>query len=134
MADLEKIVEDLSSLTLLEAAELTSLLEEKWGVSAAAPMAMAAMPGMMGGAEAEAAEEQTEFDVVLKEVGPKKINVIKAVRQVTSLGLKEAKDLVEAGGKAVKEGVSKAEAEEVKNKLEDAGAEVELKLSGHTQV
>ena len=126
MADLEKIVEDLSSLTLLEAAELTTMLEEKWGVSAAAPMAMAAMPGMMAGAEAEAAEEQTEFDVVLKEVGPKKINVIKEVRALTSLGLKEAKEVVDNLG-TIMEGVGKEAAEEAKAKLEEAGAVVELK-------
>ncbi len=126
MADLEKIVDDLSSLTLLEAAELTSMLEEKWGVSAAAPMAMAAMPGMMGGAEAEAAEEQTEFDVVLKEVGPKKINVIKEVRALTALGLKEAKEVVDNLG-TIMEAVSKEAAEEAKAKLEEAGAVVELK-------
>jgi len=126
VADLEKIVDDLSSLTLLEAAELTSMLEEKWGVSAAAPMAMAAMPGMMGGAEAEAAEEQTEFDVVLKEVGPKKINVIKEVRALTGLGLKEAKEVVDGLG-TVMEGVGKESADEAKSKLEEAGAVVELK-------
>ncbi|MAU00436.1 MAG: 50S ribosomal protein L7/L12 [Anaerolineaceae bacterium] len=126
MADLEKIVDDLSSLTLLEAAELTKMLEEKWGVSAAAPMAMAAMPGMMAGAEAEAAEEQTEFDVVLKEVGPKKINVIKEVRALTSLGLKEAKEVVDNLG-TIMEGVGKEAAEEAKAKLEEAGAVVELK-------
>lgn len=127
MADLEKIVNDLSSLTLLEAAELTKMLEEKWGVSAAAPMAMAAMPGMMmGGAEAEAAEEQTEFDVVLKEVGPKKINVIKEVRALTALGLKEAKEVVDNLG-TIMEAVGKEAAEEAKKKLEEAGAVVELK-------
>lgn len=127
MADLEKIVDELSSLTLLEAAELTSMLEEKWGVSAAAPMAMAAMPGMMmGGAEAEAAEEQTEFDVVLKEVGPKKINVIKEVRALTALGLKEAKEVVDNLG-TIMEAVGKDAAEEAKKKLEEAGAVVELK-------
>ena len=127
MADLEKIVDDLSSLTLLEAAELTKMLEEIWGVSAAAPMAMAAMPGMMmGGAEAEAAEEQTEFDVVLKEVGPKKINVIKEVRALTALGLKEAKEVVDNLG-TIMEAVGKEAAEEAKKKLEEAGAVVELK-------
>ena len=127
MADLEKIVDDLSSLTLLEAAELTKMLEEKWGVSAAAPMAMAAMPGMMGGAaEAEAAEEQDEFDVVLKEVGPKKINVIKEVRALTALGLKEAKEVVDNLG-TIMEAVSKEAAQEAKAKLEEAGAVVELK-------
>ncbi len=126
MADLEKIVDDLSSLTLLEAAELTKMLEEKWGVSAAAPMAMAAMPGMMMGGEAEAVEEQTEFDVVLKEVGPKKINVIKEVRALTALGLKEAKEVVDNLG-TIMEAVSKEAAEEAKAKLEEAGAVVELK-------
>jgi len=126
MADLEKIVKNLSSLTLLEAADLTKMLEEKWGVSAAAPMAMAAMPGMMGGAEAEAAEEQTEFDVVLKEIGPKKINVIKEVRALTALGLKEAKEVVDNLG-TVMEAVGKEAAEEAKKKLEDAGAVVEVK-------
>ncbi len=128
MADLSKIVDDLSNLTVLEAAELSKLLEEKWGVSAAAaPMAMMAMPGAAGGAAAAAEEEKTEFDVILKSAGDKKINVIKEVRAITSLGLKEAKDLVEAGGKAVKEGVSKEEAQAIKKKLEEAGAEVELK-------
>ncbi|HUT56374.1 MAG TPA: 50S ribosomal protein L7/L12 [Phycisphaerae bacterium] len=123
MADLSKIVDTLSSLTVLEAAELSKLLEEKWGVSAAAaPAAMMAMPG----AVAEV-EEKTEFDVILKGFGDKKINVIKEVRAITGLGLKEAKDLVEAGGKAVKEGVNKDEAEKVKKQLEEAGAEVELK-------
>ncbi len=127
MADLEKIVEELSSLTLLEAADLTKMLEEKWGVSAAAPMAMAAMPGMMmGGADAEAAEEQTEFDVVLKDVGPKKINVIKEVRALTALGLKEAKEVVDNLG-TIMEGAGKEAAEEAKKKLEEAGAVVELK-------
>ncbi|WP_420644824.1 50S ribosomal protein L7/L12 [Candidatus Leptofilum sp.] len=127
MADLEKIVDDLSSLTLLEAAELTKMLEEKWGVSAAAPMAMAAMPGMMmGGAEGAAEEEKSEFDVVLKEIGPKKINVIKEVRALTALGLKEAKEVVDNLG-TVMEGVGKEAAEEAKAKLEEAGAVVELK-------
>jgi large subunit ribosomal protein L7/L12 len=127
VADLEKIVSDLSSLTLLEAAELTKMLEEKWGVSAAAPVAMAAMPGMMAGAgEAEAAEEKTEFDVVLKDVGPKKINVIKEVRALTALGLKEAKEVVDNLG-TIMEGVGKEAAEEAKKKLEEAGAVVELK-------
>ena len=126
MADLTKIVDDLSSLTLLEAAELTKMLEEKWGVSAAAPMAMAAMPGMMMGGEAEEAEEQTEFDVVLKDVGPKKINVIKEVRALTALGLKEAKEVVDNLG-TIMEGVGKEAAEEAKKKLEEAGAVVELK-------
>ncbi len=125
MADLEKIVEELSSLTLLEAAELTSMLEEKWGVSAAAPMAMGAMPGMMAGGEVAAEEEKTEFNVVIKEIGPKKINVIKEVRALTGLGLKEAKAVVDEKG-TVMEGVGKEAAEEAKGKLEDAGAEVEL--------
>ncbi len=124
MADLEKIVDDLSALTVLEAAELSKMLEEKWGVSAAAPVAVAAVAG--GGGEA-AAEEKDEFDVILADAGASKINVIKEVRGITGLGLKEAKDLVEAGGKAVKEGASKAEAEEIKAKLEAAGAKVELK-------
>ncbi|MCB1453225.1 MAG: 50S ribosomal protein L7/L12 [Rhizobiaceae bacterium] len=126
MADLAKIVEDLSSLTVLEAAELSKMLEEKWGVSAAAPVAVAAVAGGAGGA-AEAAEEKTEFDVVLADAGAQKINVIKEVRAITGLGLKEAKDLVEAAPKPVKEGVSKDEAEEIKKKLEEAGAKVELK-------
>jgi large subunit ribosomal protein L7/L12 len=125
MADLQKIVDDLSGLTVLEAAELAKLLEEKWGVSAAAPVAMAAAAG--GGGEAAAAEEKTEFDVILTAAGAQKINVIKEVRAVTSLGLKEAKDLVEGAPKAVKEGVSKDEAEKIKKQLEDAGASVELK-------
>ena len=125
MADIEKIAEDLSSLTVLEAADLAKMLEEKWGVSAAAPVAMAAAPGAGGGAEA--AEEKDEFDVILVAAGDKKINVIKEVRTITGLGLKEAKELVEAGGKPVKEGAAKAEAEEIKKKLEDAGASVELK-------
>ena len=125
MADLEKIVEDLSNLTVLEAAELSKLLEDKWGVSAAAPVAAVAMPG--AGGDAPAAEEKDEFDVVLTDAGASKINVIKEVRGITGLGLKEAKELVEAGGKAVKEGVDKAEAEDIKAKLEAAGAEVELK-------
>jgi large subunit ribosomal protein L7/L12 len=126
MSKLEKIVEDLSSLTVLEAAELAKLLEEKWGVSAAAPVAVAAAAG--GGAAAPAAEAQTEFTVVLKDAGDKKINVIKVVREIVpSLGLKEAKDLVEAAPKAVKEGVSKEEAETIKKKLEETGAKVEIK-------
>ncbi len=124
MADLSKIVEDLSSLTVLEAAELSKLLEEKWGVSAAAPVAVAAAGG---GAAAEEVEEKTEFDVVLTAIGDKKINVIKEVRAATGLGLKEAKDLVEGAPGTVKEAVSKAEAEEIKKKLEDVGATVELK-------
>ncbi len=125
MADLEKIAGDLSSLTVMEAAELSKMLEEKWGVSAAAPVAVAAVAG--GGGEAVAAEEKTEFDVILAEAGAQKINVIKEVRGITGLGLKEAKDLVEGAPKAVKEGASKDEAEEIKGKLEAAGAKVELK-------
>ncbi|MEN0088349.1 MAG: 50S ribosomal protein L7/L12 [Pseudomonadota bacterium] len=124
MADLAKIVEDLSALTVLEAAELSKMLEETWGVSAAAPVAVAAAGGAAGG---EAAEEKDEFDVILTSAGDKKINVIKEVRGITGLGLKEAKDLVEGAPKPVKEGVSKAEAEELKTKLEEAGAGVELK-------
>ena len=125
MAKLEKIVDDLSSLTVLEAAELAKMLEEKWGVSAAAAVAVAAAPA--AGGAAAAAEEQTEFTVILKSGGDKKINVIKEVRAITGLGLKEAKDLVEAGGKTVKEGVSKDEAQKLKKQLEDQGAVVELK-------
>jgi large subunit ribosomal protein L7/L12 len=124
MANLDQIVDDLSSLTVIEAAELSKLLEEKWGVSAAAPVAAAAGPAAGG---AEAAEEQTEFEVVLASYGEKKINVIKEVRAITGLGLKEAKDLVEAAPKSVKEGIKKEEAEELKKKLEDAGATVEIK-------
>ena len=124
MADLNKIVEDLSSLSVMEAAELSKLLEEKWGVSAAAPVAAAAPAA--GGGEA-AAEEKTEFDVVLAETGSNKIAVIKEVRTITGLGLKEAKDLVEAAPKSLKQGVAKAEAEEIKKSLEAAGAKVELK-------
>jgi large subunit ribosomal protein L7/L12 len=124
MADLSKIVDELSTLTVLEAAELSKLLEEKWGVSAAAPVAAAAAGG---GAAAPAVEEKTEFDVVLTAAGDKKINVIKEVRAITGLGLKEAKDLVEGAPKTVKEGVAKAEAESLKAKLEEAGAKVELK-------
>lgn len=126
MADIEKIAEDLSQLTVIEAAALSKLLEEKWGVSAAAPVAIAAGPAGADGGEAEV-EEQTEFDVVLTSFGEKKINVIKEVRQITSLGLKEAKALVEAAPKAVKEAIGKDEAEEIKKKLEAAGAAVELK-------
>ena len=127
MADLTKIVDELSSLTVLEAAELSKLLEEKWGVSAAAPVAAAAAGG--GGAAVAAApvEEQTEFTVILAKTGEKKINVIKEVRAITSLGLKEAKDLVEAAPKPVKEGVSKDEAAKLKKQLEDQGATVEIK-------
>lgn len=126
MADLEKLVEELSALTVMEAAELSKLLEEKWGVSAAAPVAVAAAAGGAGDAGA-AAEEKTEFDVVLASAGDKKINVIKEVRAITGLGLKEAKELVEGAPKPVKEGVAKDEAEELKKKLEEAGASVELK-------
>ncbi|MBD1549666.1 50S ribosomal protein L7/L12 [Roseibium aggregatum] len=126
MADLEKLVDELSSLTVMEAAELSKLLEEKWGVSAAAPVAVAAAAAG-GGEGAAAAEEKTEFDVVLASAGDKKINVIKEVRAITGLGLKEAKELVESAPKPVKEGVSKDEAEELKKKLEEAGASVELK-------
>ena len=126
MANLEQIVEDLSSLTVLEAAELSKMLEEKWGVSAAAPVAVAGVAAAAGEGAA-AAEEKDEFDVVLAATGDKKINVIKEVRAVTGLGLKEAKDLVESAPKAVKEGVSKDEAEEIKKKLEEVGASVELK-------
>ena len=125
MADLNKIVEDLSSLTVLEAAELSKLLEEKWGVSAAAPVAVAAAPA--AGAGESAAEEKTEFDIELSEAGSNKIAVIKEVRTITGLGLKEAKDLVEGAPKEVKAGVPKKEAEEIKAKLEAAGAKVELK-------
>jgi large subunit ribosomal protein L7/L12 len=124
MANLDKLADDLSALTVLEAAELSKMLEEKWGVSAAAPVAVAAAPGA---APAEAAEEKDSFDVVLAGAGEKKINVIKEVRAITGLGLKEAKDLVEGAPKPVKEGVGKDEAEEIKKKLEEAGASVELK-------
>jgi large subunit ribosomal protein L7/L12 len=123
MADLSKIVDDLSKLTVLEAAELAKMLEEKWGVSAAAAVAVAAAPG----AAAAAVEEKTEFSVILISGGEKKINVIKEVRTITGLGLKEAKDLVEAGGKTVKEGVSKDDAAKFKKQLEDQGAKVEIK-------
>jgi large subunit ribosomal protein L7/L12 len=126
MADLEQIAESLSSLTVMEAASLVKMLEEKWGVSAAAPVAVAAA-GAAPGAGAAAEEEQTEFEVVLAEVGAKKINVIKVVREVTSLGLKEAKDLVDGAPKTVKEAVGKDEAEEIKKKFEAEGAKVELK-------
>ena len=125
MADLNKIVEDLSSLTVLEAAELSKLLEEKWGVSAAAPVAVAAAPAAGGGDAA--AEEKTEFDIELSESGSNKIAVIKEVRTITGLGLKEAKDLVEGAPKPLKQGVKKEEAEAMKKALEDAGAKVELK-------
>ena len=126
MANLEQLADSLSGLTVLEAAELSKMLEEKWGVSAAAPVAVAAGPAA-GGGEAAAAEEQDSFEVVLTSFGEKKINVIKEVRAMTKLGLKEAKDLVEAAPKAVKEGVSKADAEKFKAQLEAAGATVELK-------
>lgn len=127
MADLAKLVDELSSLTVLEAAELSKMLEEKWGVSAAAPVAVAAMPAG-GGAAAAAApvEEKTEFTVVLKASGDKKINIIKEIRTITGLGLKEAKDLVEAAPKTVKEGVSKDEAEKIRKVLEENGASVEI--------
>jgi large subunit ribosomal protein L7/L12 len=125
MADLAKIVEDLSSLTVLEAAELSKMLEEKWGVSAAAPVAVAAAGG--GAAPAAAEEEKTEFDVILTDAGAQKINVIKEVRAITGLGLKEAKDLVEGAPKPVKEGVSKDEAAKLKAQLEGAGAKVDVK-------
>ena len=125
MADLAKLVDDLSSLTVLEAADLAKMLEEKWGVSAAAAVAVAAAPG--AGAAAPAAEEQTEFTVVLASAGDKKIEVIKEVRAITGLGLKEAKDLVEAAPKPIKEGVTKDEAEKIKAQVEKAGAKVELK-------
>lgn len=123
MADLAKLVDDLSSLTVLEASELATMLEEKWGVSASAAVAVAAAPA----AAAEAAEEQTEFDVILAAAGDKKIEVIKEVRAITGLGLKEAKDMVEGAPKAVKEGVNKEEADKLKAQLEKAGAKVELK-------
>ena len=126
MADLTKIVDELSSLTVLEAAELSKLLEEKWGVSAAAPVAAAA-PAAGGGAPAAPVEEQTEFTVILTKAGEKKINVIKEVRAITALGLKEAKDLVEGAPKTVKEGVNKDEAAKLKKQLEDQGASVEVK-------
>ena len=125
MADINKIVDDLSSLSVLEAAELSKLLEEKWGVSAVAPVAVAAAPA--AGAAESAGEEKTEFDVVLAESGSNKIAVIKEVRTITALGLKEAKDLVEGAPKPLKQGVAKAEAEEMKKALEAAGAKVELK-------
>ena len=126
MADLQKLVDDLSALTVIEAAELSKMLEEKWGVSAAAPVAVAAAPGA-GAAAAAPVEEQTEFTVILAETGEKKINVIKEVRAITGLGLKEAKDLVEAAPKAVKEGVSKDDAAKLKKQLEEAGAKVDIK-------
>jgi len=126
MADLARLVDDLSALSVLEAAQLSKMLEEKWGVSAAAPVAVAAAAGG-GAAAAEPAAEKTEFDVVLAAIGDKKINVIKEVRAITALGLKEAKDLVEAAPKPVKEGVNKEEAAKIKKQLEDAGATVEIK-------
>ncbi len=126
MADLAKIVDDLSSLTVLEAAELSKLLEEKWGVSAAAPVAVAAAGGA-GAADAAPAEEKDEFDVILESAGDKKINVIKEVRTITGLGLKEAKDLVEGAPKPVKEAISKGEAEEIVKKLTEAGAKAAMK-------
>jgi large subunit ribosomal protein L7/L12 len=125
MADLQKLVDELSTLTVIEAAELSKLLEEKWGVSAAAPVAVAAAGG--GGAAAAAAPEQDAFDVILTDAGDKKINVIKEVRAITGLGLKEAKDLVEGAPKAVKEGVSKSDAEKFKKQIESAGAKVTIK-------
>ncbi len=124
MADLEKIAEELSGLTVLEAADLAKLLEDKWGVSAAAPVAVAAAAPADGGA---AAEEQTEFDVILASFGDKKINVIKEIRTLTGLGLKEAKDLVESAPKEIKEGIAKEEAEKIKEQLEGAGATVDIK-------
>jgi large subunit ribosomal protein L7/L12 len=125
MADLGRLVDDLSTLTVIEAAELAKMLEEKWGVSAAAPVAVAAAGG--GAAAVEAPVEKTEFDVILAAIGEKKVNVIKEVRAITSLGLKEAKDLVEAAPKPVKEGVNKEEADKIKKQLEDAGATVEIR-------
>jgi large subunit ribosomal protein L7/L12 len=127
MADLEKLVEELSKLTVLEASELTKMLEEKWGVSAAAPVTFAAMPGAgAGGAAAEAAEEKTEFDVVIKDLGPKKIEVIKAIRQITTLGLSDAKEMAESASPKVLEAAGKDAAMDAKSKLEAAGAKVEL--------
>ena len=127
MPDLAKLVDDLSALSVFEAAQLSKMLEDKWGVSAAAPVAVAALSGGAAAPAAEAAAEQTEFDVILAAIGEKKINVIKEVRAITSLGLKEAKDLVEAAPKLVKEGVNKEEAAKNKKQLEDAGATVEIK-------
>jgi len=127
MADLARLVDDLSALSVIEAAQLSKMLEEKWGVSAAAPVAVAAASGGAVAAAPEAAAEKTEFDVILAAIGDKKINVIKEVRAITSLGLKEAKDLVEAAPKPVKEGVNKEEAAKIKKQLEDAGATVEIK-------
>ena len=127
MPDLAKLVDDLSALSVIEAAQLSKMLEDKWGVSAAAPVAVAALSGGTAAPTAEAAAEQTEFDVILAAIGEKKINVIKEVRAITSLGLKEAKDSVEAAPKPVKEGVNKEEAAKIKKQLEDAGATVEIK-------
>jgi large subunit ribosomal protein L7/L12 len=127
MADLARLVDDLSALTVIEAAQLSKLLEEKWGVSAAAPVTVAAAGAGTAAPAAEPAAEKTEFDVILAAIGEKKINVIKEVRAITSLGLKEAKDLVEAAPKPVKEGVNKEEAAKIKKQLEDAGATVEIK-------
>jgi large subunit ribosomal protein L7/L12 len=127
MADLARLVDDLSALSVIEAAQLSKMLEAKWGVSAAAPVAVAAVGGGAAAAAPEAAAEKTEFDVILAAIGDKKINVIKEVRAITSLGLKEAKDLVEAAPKPVKEGVNKEEAAKIKKQLEDAGATVEIK-------
>ena len=127
MADLARLVDDLSTLTVIEAAQLSKMLEEKWGVSAAAPVAVAAVGGGAAAPAPEAAAEKTEFDVILAAIGDKKINIIKEVRAITSLGLKEAKDLVEAAPKPVKEGVNKEEAAKIKKQLEDAGASVEIK-------
>ena len=127
MANVEQIAEELDKLTLIEAAQLSKLLQEKWGVSAAAPVAMAAAPGAGAGAAAPAAEEQTEFDVVLSAAGDKQIQVIKVVRELTGLGLKEAKDLVDGAPKPVKEKVTKAEADDMKKKLEEQGATVQVK-------
>src|SRR6201981_3683618 len=127
MADLARLVDDLSALSVIEAAELSKMLEEKWGVSAAAPVAVAAIGAGGASPAAEAAAEKTEFDVILAAIGEKKINVIKEVRAITSLGLKEAKDLVEAAPKPIKEGVNKEEAAKIKKQLEDAGATVEIK-------
>jgi large subunit ribosomal protein L7/L12 len=127
MADINAIADQLSTLTVMEAAQLAKLLEEKWGVSAAAPVAVAAMPGAAAGAAAAPAEEKTEFDVILLSGGDKKIQVIKEVRAITGLGLKEAKDLVEGAPKPVKEGVSKEDAAKFKKQIEDAGGQVEVK-------
>lgn len=126
MADIDKLAEELSKLTVLEAAELTKLLEEKWGVSAAAPVAIGAMPAGAGSAAAEQEDEKTEFDVILKDLGPKKIDVIKAIRQITSLGLKDAKEMAETAGVKVLEQVGKDAAQDAKSKLEAAGAVVDL--------